>query len=297
MNEKDIVVGVTGANGFIGKEIANKLDKQGFKVISLQRETLNFGNYETRVFDLSKFETINEKLFYGIDIIIHTAALVHKPKSDTKSYKKINFEATKKLFDLSIRANVKKFIFLSTVAVYGRTSCSFPIDINFPVSPKSQYGASKLNAENYLLYEKKEEDKTPKISIFRLPLVIGKNAPGNYGLLEKLSKLNFPLPFGLANNQRTVVSTEALANTIINGCIYLDNHLGINLLGNEKPISTKELIISLRAENGLKPNLIPIPKAVMKFCLSLIGKKKVYEQLYEDLVFISSIEKKYYNDI
>ena len=88
-----------------------------------------------------------------------------------------------------------------------------------------------------------------------------------------------------------------MLNTIRRKSLYLDNHLGINLLGNEKPISTKELIISLREENGLKPNLIPIPKALMKFCLSAIGKKKVYEQLYKDLVFISSIEKKYYNDI
>lgn len=293
MNEKKTVVGVTGANGFIGSNIVNKLRKEGFRVISLQRTIPCSSNDETRVFDLCKLDTINEELLYGIDILIHNAALVHKPQADKYLYKTMNFEATKKLYELSTNLNIKKFIFLSTVGVYGKNSYSYPIDINFPVSPKSEYGVSKLDSENYLLHKKRDrEDKEfPKISILRLPLVVGKNAPGNYGLLEKLSKLKFPLPFGSANNQRTVVSIDMVVDTITQGCLNLNEHLGINLLGNDIPISTKQLIISLRAENGLKPNLFPIPKLFMKFFLSLIGKRKIYEQLYEDLVFNNSTDK------
>ena len=134
-------------------------------------------------------------------------------------------------------------------------------------------------------------NRVTKISILRLPLVIGKNAAGNYGLLEKLSKLRFPLPFGSAHNQRTVVSVERVVDTLIQGCTNLDIHLGLNLLANNKPVSTKELVTALREENGLKPNLIPIPKLFMKFLLFAIGKKKIYQQLFEDLVFINSIEE------
>lgn len=293
MNEKHTVIGVTGANGFIGRNIVTRLLKEGFKVVSLQRTIPSPCNQETRIFDLSKLETINRELLCGIDILIHTAALVHKPQADIKLYKTMNFEATKKLYELSTDLNIKKFIFLSTVGIYGKTSYPYPIDINFPVSPKSEYGVSKLDSENYLLHKKRdrEEQESPIISIFRLPLVVGKNAPGNYGLLEKLSKLKFPLPFGSANNQRTVVSVDMLVDIITQGCQNLNNHLGINLLGNDIPISTKQLIISFRDENGLKPNLFPIPKLFMKFFLSLIGKRKIYEQLFEDLVFINSTDK------
>lgn len=292
MNEKKIVVGVTGANGFIGRNIVSKLRKKGFKVISLQRTIASSSNHETRIFDLCALDSINEKLLYGIDILIHTAALVHKPQSDIKSYKMMNFEATKKFFELSIDLNIKKFIFLSTVSVYGKTSHSSPIDINFPVSPKTEYGVSKLNSENYLLQKRRDrsERKSPKVSIYRLPLVVGKNAPGNFGLLEKLSKLKLPLPFGSANNQRTVVTVEMVVDSITQGCINLHSHLGINLLGNNTT-STKQLIISLRQENGLKPNIFPISKLFMNFFLSVIGKRKIYEQLFEDLVFINSIDK------
>ena len=293
MSEKKKVVGVTGANGFIGRNIVNKLRNEGFMVISLQRTIPSSSNDETRVFDLCKLDTINEELLYGIDILIHNAALVHKPEAHTRLYKIMNFEATKKLYQLSNDLNIQKFIFLSTVGVYGKNSYPYPIDINFPVSPKSEYAVSKLDSENYLLQKQQERDEkeSPKISILRLPLVVGKNAPGNYGLLEKLSKLRFPLPFGSANNQRTVVSLDMVVDTITQGCINLNNHLGINLLGNDSPISSKQLIISLREKNGLKPNLFPIPKLFMKFFLSLIGKRKIYEQLFENLVFINSIDR------
>ena len=294
MNEKQIVVGVTGANGFIGRNLVKKLRKQGFRVISLQRIIPSSSKYEARVFDLCKLETINEELLYGIDILIHTAALVHKPQADKKFYKTMNFEATKKLYQLSADLNIKKFIFLSTVGVYGKTSYSSPIDINFPVSPKSEYGVSKLDSENYLLQKARDNEQklSPKISILRLPLVHGKNAPGNFGLLEKLSKLKFPLPFGCANNQRTIVSVETVVDTTTQFCLNLNNNLGINLLGNDNPISTKQLILCLREENGLKPNLFPVPKLFMKILFSVIGKRKIYEQLFEDLVFINSINKK-----
>ena len=66
--------------------------KEGFRVISLQRTIPSSSNYETRVFDLCKLDTINEELLYGIDILIHNAALVHKPQADTKLYKTMNFD-------------------------------------------------------------------------------------------------------------------------------------------------------------------------------------------------------------
>lgn len=163
MNKK-IVVGVTGANGFIGSKIISRLRKEGFKVISLQRTSQISGENAVRVFDLNLLETINEDLLQDLNIIIHTAALVHEPKADNEKYKIMNFEATKKLYEFSKVLKIKKFIFLSTVGVYGKSSFTFPIDINFPVSPESEYGASKLASENYLLKES-EEDGSPKISI------------------------------------------------------------------------------------------------------------------------------------
>lgn len=288
--KKEIVVGVTGGNGFIGRHIVNKLYDEGFKVVSLQRTNTIPAICETRFFDLFLTETINEELLRGIDIVVHTAALVHKRKSKAEMYKKININATEKLYDLSVSLDIKKFIFLSTVAVYGKTTHQSAINIQFPACPNTNYGESKLKSEIFLLNNMKSGKRT-KVSILRLPLVIGKNAPGNYGLLEKLAKTRLPMPFGSADNKRTVISIKRLVNIVTQGCKNIEVHQGLNLIGNNQPVSTKDLILNLKEEIGLKPNFIFIPRRLMKFFLLIMGKKKIYEQLFEDLIFIDSTKE------
>ena len=128
-----------------------------------------------------------------------------------------------------------------------------------------------------------------KVSILRLPLVIGENAPGNFGFLEKIAKTNLPLPFGLATNKRSVISVETVANLIIEATQSLAAFEGLHLLAESPPVSTKELILGLRKKYSKSANLIPVPKIMMKLVLNAIGKRKIYEQLYEDLIFKTSV--------
>ena len=71
-------------------------------------------------------------------------------------YLKSNYKATKFLVDQCIKYKVKKFIYLSTISVYGLTSSKSKININFPVNPITNYAKSKLLSENYLLSKKKK---------------------------------------------------------------------------------------------------------------------------------------------
>ena len=122
---------------------------------------------------MSRLDTINKELLNDINVVVHTAALVHKNKSKKGLYKLMNTDATAKLYDLSVALEINKFIFLSTVGVYGKTSYTSPIDIEFPTSPDTEYGYSKLQSENYLL-NNINKNKGTKISILRIPLVTGK---------------------------------------------------------------------------------------------------------------------------
>ena len=79
-----------------------------------------------------------------------------------------------------------------------------------------------------------------------------------------------------------------LVDIVFQSCIDIELNQGLNLIGGNKPVSTKDLILNLRKDMGLKSNFIFMPKSLMKFCLSIIGKKKIYEQLFEDLIFIDS---------
>jgi nucleoside-diphosphate-sugar epimerase len=287
-----LTVGVTGGTGFIGRRLIQSLIEEGFDVVSLQRSQRSESLVQIRHFDLSSIETVNDDLLKGIDVVIHAAALVHNASAKECQHNLLNYDVTTKLFNLSKVVGVKKFIFVSTVGVYGVSSLSSPIDINTQINPQTAYAKAKHLSETVLL---EKSTSNIAVSVMRLPLVCGENAPGNYGVLEKISKSKLPLPFGMTKNKRSIVSVELVAKVLIDAAKDLDRYNGLQLLAEDPPVSTKDLVVQLRSHNSMSPNLVPVPKFMMKFLLAALGKRKIYEQLYEDLVFVSSINtEKYY---
>jgi len=278
-------VAVTGGSGFIGIKVIEELLKNGHRVISLQRSSQPLLEIEWRYFDLSNSDSINKDLLFEVDIVIHAAALVHDASASYELQDSCNFQATKNLFNLCVEEEIEKFIFLSSVAVYGLSSSSEIINVKSNTAPISAYGKAKLNSENFLL----SSEVSTEISILRLPLVYGKGAPGNFGTLEKIAASKIPLPFLNINNKRSMVSVFRLAEIIVSAVEFKDRYLGLQLLCEGQPFSTKELIKKLRVENGMTSLLFPFPKQVLKFVFTAFGKEKIYEQLFEDLEFESTI--------
>ena len=278
-------IAVTGGSGFIGKKIIEELLKNGNEVVSFQRTSQNLDNVEIRHFDLSDTKNLTKIMFSDIDVIIHTAALVHNIKANKNAHRTLNFEATKRLFEACQEAEVSKFIFISTVSVYGTFSSKNPISIQTQTSPVTPYSIAKLDAEKFLL----GSNNSTAISVIRLPLVYGDNAPGNYGALERLAKSRLPLPFLNTKNKRSIVSVELVAKIIKNAAQSKEKYLGLHLLAEIRPYSTKEIIERIKTKNRFSPMLFPVPLFLMKIVLTVIGKGQMYEQLYEDLEFVSTI--------
>lgn len=278
-------IAVTGGSGFIGKKIIEELLKNGNEVVSFQRTSQNLDNVEIRHFDLSDTKSLTKIMFSDIDVIIHTAALVHNIRANKNAHRTLNFEATKLLFKACQEAEVSKFIFISTVSVYGAFSSKKPISIHTQTSPVTPYSIAKLDTEKFLL----GSNNSTAISVIRLPLVYGDNAPGNYGALERLAKSRLPLPFLNTRNKRSIVSVELVAKIIKNAAQSKEKYLGLHLLAEIRPYSTKEIIERIKTKNRFSPMLFPVPLFLMKIVLTVIGKGQMYEQLYEDLEFVSTI--------
>ncbi len=280
------IIGLSGGTGFCGKGIISKSLIKKLKIVSYQRRYEPDKPYTIKEFRLETVSTMEASLFRGIETFVHTAALVHKKNQNVSKYRSLNYHATKELFHKCIEAGVKKFIFFSTVGVYGLTSSTDSIRLDSTIDPKSAYAQSKLDAENYLMEHSPFYDI--EVLILRFPLIYGPGAPGNFGFLTNVSRWPIPLPFKNVKNRRSMISIDNVGNLITDIVSRKIKWTGVQLITEPEPFSTESIILCQR-ENGKKPvMLFSMPKLLMKMMFSLAGRKTMYHQLYEDLVFESS---------
>ncbi|HPI55499.1 MAG TPA: NAD-dependent epimerase/dehydratase family protein [Chitinophagaceae bacterium] len=169
-------IGVTGGAGFLGKYIVQQLS-ENFQVQSIGRSQAN-----DIVVDLTcEVPHFNEVPQY----VVHAAGKAHiypKTAAEKQAFFDVNVKGTANLLK-ALSAHVpKRFVFISTVAVYGLEQGTL-IDEATPLLGTSPYAQSKIQAEA-LIQAWCREHQIPFL-ILRLPLVVGKNAPGNLGKMIK----------------------------------------------------------------------------------------------------------------
>ncbi len=161
---------VTGAAGFIGSHLSEKLLAEGHLVIGVDcftdyysskikknnlRTALTHQNYRFIEADLKSFPLAG--LFEDQEYVFHQAAQAGVRASwgkDFEIYTSCNIEVTQRLLECAKRYPLKKFIYASSSSVYGDVD-SFPMREDDRLCPVSPYGVTKLAAENlcYLYYK------------------------------------------------------------------------------------------------------------------------------------------------
>lgn len=156
---------VTGGAGFIGSHVTLELLERGYQVVSVDSLTdyystelkrLRIGQMGSRNYfkfeeaDVSNFAEV-EALFsnYRFDGVIHLAAQagVRLPFSQTQRYIDSNIFGFYNVLRKSIESNVENFVYASSSSVYGDLSPLPYSESSTLLSPKSFYGATKLNNE------------------------------------------------------------------------------------------------------------------------------------------------------
>lgn len=271
---------VTGANGFVGKALCRLLDNSGYEVVTATRTETKTG-YPNYVVGSLDERTDWTQALAAVDCVVHLAARVHVMKETAidslREFMIVNHDATKKLAETAEIMGVKRFIFLSSVAVNGEETVDKPFTEKMPSSPITPYGISKLKAEETL----QNVCKKMQLVIIRPPMIYGPEAKGNFKFLEKLCRLPIPLPFSLANkHKRHFVYLGNLCH-FIELALRTEGKSGTYFVCDDQPLSLAELITNIRSAMGKKSGLFPF--LFLDRVLSLLGLNKIAKKLYGDL--------------
>lgn len=149
---------VTGADGFIGSHLVERLVKEGYKVKALaQYNSFNDWGWLENVDCLNEIEVVCgdvrdpsycNHITKGVDLVFHLAALIAIPYSYVApdSYVDTNMKGTVNICRAALENGVGRVIHTSTSEVYG-TAQYVPIDEAHPLQPQSPYSASKIGAD------------------------------------------------------------------------------------------------------------------------------------------------------
>jgi len=301
---------VTGASGFIGKALCNKLVKTNLSTCVAVR---NFNSdYNDNTIKQILIKDINsntnwKNVLNNINCIIHCAGIAHNmvKNNDLNLYRSTNLEGTKRLAEQAVEAGVKRLIFLSSVKVNGeftddkhvQKDKNYHKKITFTHSdipnPTDAYSVSKLEAEKalYKIYAKTGLE----IVVVRLPLVYGKNVKGNLARLIKIIKLGVPLPFNAITNQRSMIGIDNLIDLLIK-CIDHPNAVGKTFLVSDgKDLTTSDLIKLITLSMKQKVRLFPLPLFLLKFAATVFGKQSEINRLIGSLRVDCSYTQKILN--
>lgn len=239
---------VSGATGFVGKNLLQYLKVKGLYSESIDlREPLL-----PTVFDDAEGGTI-----------VHLAGKAHDLKNTTATaeYLHVNFELTKQLFELFLTSKASKFIFISSVkAVADKVEEQLTED--YKPAPATDYGRSKLIAEQYILAQSLPPGKAA--FILRPCMIYGPGNRGNLTLLYKMISRGIPYPLAAFENKRSFLSIENLCFVITEILMRDDISSGIYNVSDDDELSTNELIELMGTASGKSVKLWKINRALVK---------------------------------
>lgn len=283
---------VTGGAGFIGSFVVDELIKQGNKVLVI--DNLSTGKLENINSNATFYcgsildRSFLNKIFAQHDIcnVIHLAAIINQGTHQEDCYSDIEVSllGTINLLDLSVKYGITRFIFSSSVSVYGR-ALDLPVHENTNLIPINSYGWAKVAAENYVKYYSSQYGLV--CQILRYGNIYGPRQPKNgevgvVGVFTDQILNNRPLTlYGDGSQQRDFLYVEDCAKMTIETLNINGSHI-LNI-SSGVPISILEII---RAFSEIADRELIIHKK--PFTSDEVGRFYASMDAYKSLTLIST---------
>jgi UDP-glucose 4-epimerase len=209
----------------------------------------------------------------GVDAVVHLAALLHivNPPSELRQkYEKINVGGTTAVVEAAVRADVRRILYFSTIAVYGDSRGRVLNEESLP-SPNTFYERTKLEAERIVLGAK-QLSGSPVGTVLRLGAVYGSRIKGNYErLTHALARHRF-IPIGNGFNRRTLVYDKDVGRAAV---LAISHPAAAGRMFNVTDgefHTLNEIIESICSALGRKPPRLSLPVGPTRTLIGLIEK-------------------------
>ena len=196
---------VTGASGFIGSHLAERLVKEGHDVRVLvrgenpnklpknRRDSLDLLNkLDLKIVKgdfLDKESLVNA--LKGVEVVFHLGAIARPMAIPKKLYFDVNEKGTRNLFEAINEKKIKKIVMMSSVSAVGTARKGVPLNEESERLPVDVYGESKLAQEK--VAEEFIKEKSLPIVMLRPPMVFGPRDVEMLRLFKAVDKRFFPL--------------------------------------------------------------------------------------------------------
>lgn len=276
---------ITGASGFIGSAVVNRLAIHSHFTprAAVRRDTNHFPSTVdvAQVGDLD-LNTNWSAALRGVSTVIHTAARVHVLNDSSadplREFRRVNVEGTLSLAQQAVSAGVTRFVFISSIKVNGEsTPLNRPYTEKDAPRPIGPYAISKYETEEGL--RRLAIETGLEVVIIRPPLVYGPGVKANFLRMMRWLKKGIPLPLGAIHNKRSLISLENLVDLIFVCTQHCAAANQTFLAGDGKDLSTTELLQRMGQALGGPVRLFPVPEKLLEVGSVLLGKREIAQRL------------------
>jgi nucleoside-diphosphate-sugar epimerase len=266
---------ITGGTGFIGSNLALECAKRGHSVRVLGQENTEAETGNANLIKSKGIEVLlTNVLNFGevrdsvkdVDVVFHLAAAQHESNVPDQYFWDVNVNGTKNLLDACVAAQVKRFVYGSTVGVYGSGAAGV-LDEETPACPDNIYGVTKLAAERLV---QSYMDQLSLV-IIRISETYG---PGDRRLLKLFRAVGDRTFFmiGDGNNLHHPIYIDDLTEGLLVSASSDAANGKVIILAGREPLTTKEMVSVIADQLGVSVREFHVPLVPLLMVATVIGR-------------------------
>lgn len=241
---------VTGATGFTGRHLCDRLLSEGYSVRALVRDTSRAQGLRDAGVELVEGELEDRdalrRASAGADIVFHVAAMFRPENVTLADMRRVNVEGTRNALEAARENGVARFVHCSTVGVHGDVADG-PGDESTPYAPGDHYQVSKMEGE-LLALEYQRRGRVP-VTVCRPGPIYGPRDTRFLKVTRAVAKGRFAL-VGSGDVVFQLVYVEDLVEGILLCGTVEEAAGGVYILTGDDPVTLRRLFATIAESVG-----------------------------------------------